>query len=242
MQEMREFIQRIAFHQVHPMDNIALPVPIEFEVRNTYLPTEAPYFVEALTPLLSLPRLSSFAIGTIIHALTRQMPAEAAFLNIGVWCGFSLLAGMVGNPQKICLGVDNFCNLVGSNTPFDLGGAPRETFLPAFEQLKSPQHHFFEMDFRKYFSEIHTQPLGLYIYDADHDFEAQLAGLQLAEPFLLPGAYILIDDTNWLNVYKASLQFISQSKHRYEIVLDSFTAHNGHPTFWNGLLILQKMN
>ena len=38
--------------------------------------------------------MSTFAIGAIINRAVRQLPGGQAYLNVGVWNGFTLLAGM----------------------------------------------------------------------------------------------------------------------------------------------------
>ena len=49
------------------------------------------------------------------------------YLNVGVYAGFSLLAGMVENPGHDCIGVDNFALPAG-----------RKGFLKRFEAMKAP--------------------------------------------------------------------------------------------------------
>lgn len=51
----------------------------------------------------------------------------------------------------------------------------------------------------------------------------------------------MIDDTNWDPPRRATLDFISSSSNDYDILLDVNTYCNGHPTFWNGVMILKKL-
>lgn len=81
-------------------------VPID--IPNTMLPVEDKHLTDELAALCSMPRMSTFAIGALINHAVRQMPAGTAFLNIGLWCGFTFLSGMIRNPDKRCIGVDNF--------------------------------------------------------------------------------------------------------------------------------------
>jgi hypothetical protein len=76
--------------------------------------------------------MSTFAIGAMINEGVARMPDGCCFLNIGVWHGFTFLAGLVNNPHKRCIGVDNF-------SEYD---APREQLLKRFNQYKSSQHFF----------------------------------------------------------------------------------------------------
>jgi hypothetical protein len=146
---------------------------------------------------------------------------------------------MVGNPDKVCIGVDNFSEF----------GGPRDVFMPKFNELKSSNHEFYEMDFRTYF-EKHTRKIGVYYYDALHNFEAQYIGLTIAEPYFSTGCYILVDDWNWNFVREATNRFL-QEREGYQIVLEkrtetsatdhSIDVHGQPTTFWNGLLVVKKL-
>ena len=59
-------------------------------------------------------------------------------MNVGVWHGFSLLAAIAGNDDKVCVGVDNFSEF----------GGPRDEFLRRFLDRRSPQHRFYNQTTR----------------------------------------------------------------------------------------------
>lgn len=200
------------------------------EILNTCLPAEATPVVHSLAKLCAIPRMSTFAISALINQAVSLMSAESCFVNIGVWNGFTFLSGLVGNESKTCIGVDSFVEF----------GGPRREFLERFEEFKSPHHRFFDADFRRYLSEIHKGGMGVYIYDGPHEYEDQLDGLKLAEPFFSDGCLIFVDDTNWESPRKATLDFVAESRHQYTVVIDVRTPGNGHPTFWNGLMVLRK--
>jgi hypothetical protein len=182
-----------------------------------------------LRPVLDMPRMESFAIGSILNRGVRSLRPEEAFVNVGVWNGFSFLCGLRGNPDKRCIGVDNFSQL----------GSPRKAFMARFEEHRGPAHRFFDMDYEDYFSAEHQGPIGLYFYDGHHAYEHQLRGLRIAEPFFADDCVVLVDDTNWIEPREATLDFIAQSERGYEILLDVQTAGGSHPTWWNGLIVFQ---
>ncbi|MFX1298259.1 MAG: hypothetical protein ACFFD2_25825, partial [Promethearchaeota archaeon] len=72
--------------------------------------------------------------------------------------------------------------------------------------------------------------------------ENQLKGLKIAEPFLAKDCIILVDDTNWESPKKGTIDFIRNSDNSYEIIYDQNTNIVGHPTLWNGLMIIRKMD
>jgi hypothetical protein len=201
------------------------------EVLNTRLPDGQKDLRQTLRDLLAIPRMSTFAIGAIINRGVFSMPPDCCFVNVGVWHGYSLLAGMKGNPDRRCIGVDNF----------SLFGGPREQFLNRFYRYRSADHHFYDLDYNKYFSRIHVGNIGLYFYDGPHDYENQLQGLRAAEPYFSDHCIILVDDTNDAPPRQATMDFVSQAADDYDLLLDETTLFNKHPTFWNGLMILQKI-
>lgn len=234
-----DYVQQLSFRFYQPMtypkgfvmlSRILRNFNISFEVFNTRLPQHSKNTRKKLSALLQIQRMSTFAIGAIMNEAVSRMRDDECFVNIGVWHGFTLLAGMSQNPQKFCVGVDNF----------SMFGGPREAFLERFTQLKGANHSFYEMDYRAYFSEIHKRPIGCYLYDGDHSYENQMQGLQIAEPFFSENCIVVIDDTNRSAPRQATLDFIEQSSHSYQIILDRKTCIPDHPTFWNGLMILQR--
>jgi hypothetical protein len=201
----------------------------ELEVMNTEIPGADHERIRKLGSLLNIPRMSTFAIAAIINKAVALMPDDLSFVNVGVWNGFTLLSGMVNNPQKTCVGIDNFSQF----------GGPRQAFLERFNKQKSPQHSFYDMDYRDYFRQFHHGLIGAYLYDGEHSYANQYEGLQVAEPFFADGCLVFVDDTNWSEPKSATLDFTSQSANRYDILLDEVTCQNRHPTFWNGFMVLQ---
>jgi hypothetical protein len=213
----------------------ALRFDVPFDTLNTRLPEDEEAMVARLAPLRKMPKMSTFAIGAIINRIVSEMPDDTVFVNVGVWMGYTFLAGLIGNPTKTCIGVDNLS--VGIE-----GGDVRASFLQRFAEHKSDRHVFYEMDYRDYFARVHRELIGFYLYDADHSYEHQLNGLRVAEPFFAEGCVVMVDDTNWDAVWRATMDFIAQSPNRYRILLDRMTAGNDHPTFWNGLLVFQRVD
>ncbi|WP_158301579.1 class I SAM-dependent methyltransferase [Paenibacillus mesophilus] len=230
-----QFINGITFRYVQP----GTPIPENrlygtdalLEFANTVLPEDEVQMRDAMNSIWHMPKMSSFAIGAIINRVVSRLPSDQCFVNVGVWNGFSFLAGLLHNPDKACIGVDNFSQF----------GGPRAEFLNRFNTHKGPGHQFYDMDYREYFAHIHKSPIGLYFFDGPHDYMNQLQGLQYASPYFTDGCIILVDDTNWPEPRQATLDFMSLYPGQYRILLDVTTASNGHPTYWNGLMVLQKI-
>ncbi len=238
--EYDHYVRNVGFRYYGPLSrlkgfrrltDLTAKFDVLFEMVNTRLPREEAKMKRRLRPICDIPRMSTFAIGAIINHTVSCMRREACFVNVGVWNGFTLLSGMVGNPDKRCIGVDNFSEF----------GGPREQFLERFNAYRSYLHHFYDSDYRDYFKNVHSVEIGFYIYDGNHSYENQMTGLKLAEPFLGQSAIVLVDDTNGDGgPRQATLDFINHSANRYEILLDTTTLANKHPTFWNGIMIFRK--
>lgn len=189
---------------------------------------------------LETPRMSTIANGYIINRLVQNMPDSLVYLNIGTWCGFSFFSGIIGNPNKRCIGVGNFSfgGAVGS------GDNPKvkKIFDFQYQLFKTDKSLFFDLDYEEYFKNTHKDSIGVYFYDGEHTYEHQMKGLLVADRFIAPGGYVIVDDTNMPDPRNATLDFIQKMQGSYSLVFDVETPNNGHPTFWNGLMILRKDN
>ena len=204
---------------------------IHFDVVNTMLPADGADMVGRLNGLCFVPRMSTFAIAAVLNRAVTGMDPALAYLNIGVWYGFTFLAGLLGHGEKTCIGVDNF----------DQFGGPRQEFLRLFEAARGRAHRFYDLDYREYLTRVHRDELGVYFFDGPHTFEDQLDGLKLAEPFFSKRCVVIVDDTNEEPARRATEEFLAESPYTYRIVADHTTACNAHPTWWNGISILERV-
>ena len=204
---------------------------VDIDAKNTILPKGYESLDFSLQPLCSgIKRMSTYAIGVIINECVRCMPLEYSYVNVGVWNGFTLFSGMVGNIDKRCVGIDNFSEF----------GGPRKEFLRNFDRLKSEQHLFYELDYKEYFEKHHSGTIGIYYYDGEHSEENQYQGLMIAEPYLADDAIIIVDDYNDEKVINGTNRYLDESKLKFKLLKEATTAHNNHPTYWNGLILLQR--
>ncbi len=240
----KEFLNGITFRLVNPESNIPIwlcrllnsitKIGLSFDRWITILPESDKYYKDLLKELCMIPKMSSFAMGAIINRGVAGMPKDQLYVNVGVWHGFTFLCGMINNDNKGCIGIDNWAHKSKRNR------RAVKQFPLRFSKQKSDNHIFYEMDYQKYFAEIHKGEIGFYLYDGVHHYENQLEALQLAEPYFGEGCIIFVDDTNGVAPRSATLDFISQSKNQYHIIFDHKTAGKMHPTFWEGVMIFQK--
>jgi Methyltransferase domain len=184
---------------------------------------------ELLAPLLPIRRMSRLTNAALLNAAVRSMPGDRAFVNVGVWNGFTMLAAMAGNDEKLCIGVDNFSEF----------GGPKKAFLERFTSRRSSRHCFFDQDYVDFFAAGLDRPLGVYLYDGEHSYENQYRGLMVADPFYADDAVVVVDDTNLDRARDATLRFARDSRLEWRVLYDQRTADLRHPTLWNGLMILR---
>lgn len=237
--DFARFVQGISFRFLQPsrprphgfrgLAMLLRKIGLHPEVANTRLPEDERELKRRLRKLCRVPRMSTFAIGAAINRAVSQLREAECFLNVGVWNGFTFLSGLAWNPEKRCIGVDNFSH----------NNSPRQAFLRRFAQFRGPRHTFHEMDYRDFFRSVHRDPIGFYLFDGPHTYQDQLDGLKLAEPFFARDCIVMVDDCNWDQVRGANHDFMQQSSNRYRLLLDVRTPKSGHPTWWNGLMIFQ---
>lgn len=226
---LRELVQSLTFIHFQPTDAVSPFQGHAAERANLQVPTAYAAALEALYPLDAIPAFGTVPLALLLYVAVAEMPPEQLYLNIGVWQGYSLLAGMLVRPVRHCLGVDNFSEF----------GAPRAQCQRLVQRFASPGQQLYEADYRHVLQTGITRPLGVYFYDGPHTAADQRWGLEAAHPYFAPGARIFIDDTNGGPAREETLAFLSRHGD-YTLLADLRTAHNGHPTFWNGVMILEK--
>lgn len=233
--QIKEYVNNIGFKVIAPNDTgiilNTINSPSIVDANITILPEYDAELKELFKPLFRIPRMSTFALGAIINKCVKDLNHDQCFVNVGVWHGFTLLSGMLGNLDKTCIGIDNFSEFDG----------PKNAFMDRFNTHRSQKNHgFYEMDYEEYFKDIHIGSIGFYIYDGNHSRENQHKGLAIAERFFSEECIIFIDDANNQEVIDGTNDFLKQSKYKYEQILACKTAHNMHPTLWNGVIIFKR--
>jgi len=128
----------------------------------------------------------------LLNVAAACLEGDEAYVEIGVFHGASLIAAMLGNEGKRFVGVDSFAfrdaslDRVHANLArFDL--VPPEIVVgDAFELVPT--------------GALGDVSIGVWYYDAAHSYEAQLEGLRIAEPLLVSGALVIVDDADWDDV------------------------------------------
>jgi predicted O-methyltransferase YrrM len=171
---------------------------------------------------------SENVLALLNHAAACLGPDEA-YVEVGVLYGASLVAATLGNEGKRIVGIDNFSLWEGST----------EKVKESFADFGLPEPELLEGDVFELVpgGALDGIALGVWYYDASHAYEAQIEGLRIAEPYLAPGALVIVDDTDWEKVDRAMDDYLA-AQPRARRVLALAGKERESPQWWEGMQVL----
>jgi predicted O-methyltransferase YrrM len=155
-------------------------------------------------------------------------PGEA-YVEVGVFHGASLIGAMFGNERGRFVGIDRF----------DFRDGSRESVERNLERFGLPPPELLEGDVFELVraGALDGTRVGVWYYDALHTYEAQLEGLRVAEPLLVPGALVIVDDSDWEQVSRAIDDYLAgQPRARRILSIGGKDAELPH--WWEGMQVL----
>jgi predicted O-methyltransferase YrrM len=155
---------------------------------------------------------------------------DEAYVEVGVYHGASLISAMLGNEDKRFVGIDSFAfrdaSLEGVEANLERFGLPRPELVVGDAFGLVPR------------GALDGVPIGVWYYDAEHDYDSQVEGLRIAEPHLVPGALMIVDDTDWTDVERAMDDYLEQQPNATRI-LTLEGKSRGAPQWWEGMQVLR---
>jgi protein O-GlcNAc transferase len=182
-------------------------------------------FAEVLEAVPGLAAVNNLALVNIASSFLE--PGES-YVEAGTFKGTSLIAAMLDNNGDF-VAIDDFSmgdgspELVRTNLArFGLGGA---TILEGdtAEVLGSRQ--------------LGDRSVGVFYYDAAHSYDAHLEGLRLIEPYLADQALLIVDDSDWEQVTRATRDYLA-GQPRARMLFDIKGDEHGQPDWWKGVHVL----
>ena len=165
----------------------------------------------------------------LLNLAASCLDPDEAYVEVGVFHGASLIAAMLGNEDRRFVGIDSFA----------FRDASLETVERNLERfgLRPPDILVGDV-----FDLVETGALadvrvGIWYYDALHTYEAQLEGMLAAEPFLVPGALVVVDDSDWEQVAGAIDDYLEEQP-RARMLLTVDGKDRGLPHWWEGMAVL----
>jgi predicted O-methyltransferase YrrM len=162
----------------------------------------------------------------LLNVAARCISPGEHYLEVGTYRGTSLISAMSGNSGSF-VALDNWS--MGDGSPEQLrANLERYGFEAtvldgdAFETLRRGV----------------PAPVGAYYYDNGHEYEQQLDGLRLIEPYLASPALVIVDDTDWERVNRAVDDYLAAQPRAAEIWRVA-GKDGGQPEWWDGMRVLR---
>jgi predicted O-methyltransferase YrrM len=183
-------------------------------------------FASILADIGGLARENNLALLNLAAALLDE---GESYVEVGSFKGLSLIAAMLGNAGDF-VGIDDFSLGEGSRAGLEANlrryGLAGHTVLEgdAFELLRR--------------GALGARRVGVYYYDAAHDYRSQVRGLRLIEPHLAEDALLIVDDTDWPQVARAMRDYLARQP-RAELLVRLGGTARGQPWWWEGVQVLR---
>lgn len=163
----------------------------------------------------------------LLNVAARCLAPGEHYVEVGTFRGTSLISAMQDNDRGLFVALDDWSREGGDNhqlvSNLDRYGL-RATIVDgdAFETLRRGI----------------PSPVGVYYYDAGHEYEEQLDGLRLVERYLASPALMIVDDTDWERVERAVDDYLAAQPRASEIFRADGGDH-GRPEWWYGMRVLR---
>jgi len=174
--------------------------------------------------------LTSENVLALLNLAAACLAPGESYVEVGVFHGASLIAAMLGNGDRRFVAIDGFEFRDASRDKVERNLASFGLQLPellvgdVFELVPG--------------GALAGSSVGVWYYDASHAYEAQLEGLRIAEPWLVAGALMILDDTDWPEVERALEDYLaSQPRARRLLTIDGKS--RGFPHWWEGVQVLR---
>ena len=165
----------------------------------------------------------------LLNLAASCLDPNEAYVEVGVFHGASLIAAMLGNEDRRFVGIDSFvfrdASLHAVERNLERFGLRRPDILvgDVFDLVQT--------------GALDGVGVGIWYYDALHTYEAQLEGMLAAEPFLVPGALVVVDDSDWEQVAGAIDDYLEEQP-RARMLLTVDGKDRGLPHWWEGMAVL----
>jgi hypothetical protein len=177
----------------------------------------------------AIPGLAAEQNLALVNLAVACLEPGETYVEVGTLRGTSLVAAMRGNEDKDVVAIDSWQMPGGGRDVVEANlvrfGLPTPTLIEgdAFELLRG--------------GALRGKRVGVYYWDAAHGYQEQLEGLRLVEPYLAERALLVVDDTDWTQVRRATADYLA-GQPRATLVFEARGDEHGHPEWWKGVQAL----
>jgi len=171
-------------------------------------------------------------------AASLLVPGEY-YVEAGTYMGASLIAAARGNEGADLVAIDNFrfgpMEVAGRSLP----AASRGALEANLERFGVSGATIIEGDALELLRDgaLAGRSVGVFYYDACHDYREQLDALRLVEPYLAEPALVIVDDTDWEQVERAMRDYLA-GQPRARLLIEIAGSSAGQPQWWEGMQVL----
>ncbi len=173
--------------------------------------------------------MTTTLVMTLLNMAVRNLEDGEIYCEAGPGKGATLVGALLGNDRQ-AVAVDNF-------SEFD---EP-----PKFDILVDNLHRFdvrervdfYREDILDSLADELIAPIGVFFYDAAHDYRTTLMALLMVRRHLAPEALVVVDDWNFRHVKQAVWDWLAVTP-GVSMVCNFTTDENGVEPWWNGLIVL----
>lgn len=178
----------------------------------------------------------------IINATKFFCDKKNVYVEIGSFRGFTLIHNAIYNKNTKIIGIDNFSIFDKLNQNFN--------FIKSQIKKHNLKNIFFlKKDYQLAHKKINNK-IGVLFVDGAHDYRSTLLALLKYSPLMSKEAIIVVDDSNYYHVRKATSDFLDSNKD-FQLIHQKYTnIHLGNANkktreklkkgIWNGINILYK--
>lgn len=186
-----------------------------------------PRFADVLDAVPGLAKPNNLALLNLAVSL---LPAGESYVEVGTFRGTSLISALLGNDGTDAVAIDDFSFRDGSRDELEanlerFGLAGRAAVLEGDAFRLIPE------------GRLGDRRVGVYYYDAGHSYEQQLEGLRMVEPWLADEALLIVDDSDWEQVGRATGDYLA-AQPRADLVLAIDGKDRGQPWWWEGMHLI----
>lgn len=184
--------------------------------------------------ILNLDGMSSAKVRHLLNNLC-SLPG-ACYLEIGVYRGSTFTSALYQNTHTLldAIAIDNWSeHQDGINSNKHIFLTTTKKFLNA-NSFRFFEHDAFTIDIEK----ISPNPITIYFYDGNHDFQSQKKAFSHYNTIFDDIFIALVDDWNWTGVPQATKQVFKELE--YTILFEKELPANGNldrENWWDGLYI-----
>jgi predicted O-methyltransferase YrrM len=184
-----------------------------------------------------IPNLATENTLAVIELAASLLAPGESYVEAGTYMGASLIAAWRGGARDP-VAIDHFDFGPMTVSGRDLPAASRAQLEANLERF-GVDATILEDDTLEVLrgGALAGRTVGVFYYDACHEYEPQLEALQLVEPYLAEEALLIVDDSDWDEVRKAIDSYLA-AQPRATLVADVAGAGGSQDWWWDGMAAL----